>query len=419
MNTFPPPPDRFCSFAAVLLFTAVIPLQAASTPPTAPAAATDQTKTHTLFVGTDFSIERDRAFHRVNDVSGGSFVIEMKGRPEFVPANRSALNFKVEQAMKITEKTAVIANLAGERAYSPANSPDRKWTRLQVQTAALAQDRVMENQQAMTKTRIMSDFGASHDSMGTETPKHLANIARTEREYSQSMESQNSAIHNPGYYTRGAQDETAEENFDAVELTFEVSAKSRLLNPYVVVIVRYRGKTAAEGVARNWIYAKSLDPIDTEARKIRIFEVGFPPGFIMEDYEVHIYDQGSEVATNVSPRRVELTEDEAFQYLVMDHIGSNKEATLPPTPIMGRLPEDFLSRLRAGQGQQVYYVIISKAGRVVEAFADDSYSTKINEPYFEAAAKALRFKPALVKGKPAESRAAVNLAKLARGGSKL
>ena len=202
------------------------------------------------------------------------------------------------------------------------------------------------------------------------------------------------------------------EEFDAIKVEFDVSSEKPLPNPYVVVIAQFRPRESAPGTAQNWIYAQSLDPIEPTSKKVEVLRGGFPLGYTLDKVEVHLYDRGREVATNVSPKRVPLTRDEAFEYIVIEHIAGNKGATLPPSPVMVALPAELWTRLAAGQGQQVYYVIVSKDVLVNEAFEDAEYTQKIQDPFFADVVKNIWFKPALEKGKPVEAKTHVDVTKL-------
>lgn len=390
-----------CLTLRVVLVAIVSSLVPASST-AATSTASDQSKTHSLFVGADLAIERDQAYCRVNDISGSSFVIARRGSPEFVPSNRGSLNLKVEQSMKVATKSATVSKLKVNRHYSPANDPMRRRTVMQLHMDAIGQERLSNAKLGLLKAHMFPGSGLQSAVVGAQ------------HAYAAELLSMSSEIRGAGFFTRVGQDLADEEDYDALALKFEVSSEHRLVNPYMVVILRYRGPMDAPGVGRDWIYAKSLQPIDSEPRKIRIEKAGFPFGYVIEDYWIHLYDRGQEVATNLSRKRVELTENEAFQHVLKEYIGSNPGATLPAKPAMGRLPQDFIARLAAGQGQQVYYVKISKEGRVLEGFVDESFETKIEDPYFAAAAKSVLFKPALVNGEPAESITEVNLARLAR-----
>jgi hypothetical protein len=214
------------------------------------------------------------------------------------------------------------------------------------------------------------------------------------------------------FYRDRAQADLALELFDAIEVSFEVSSETPLNNPYVLIVSRFRERDARPDMARSWIYAKSLDPIDQSPRKITINQKGFPPGFILEEYRVHLYNRGQEIATNVSTRQVPLTREEAFDYLKLEYLATHKTSTLPATPAMAQMPADFHQRLSGGKLNQTLYVKVSKDGISEGAFLDEKCSQKVEDPYVENVVKAVRFKPALEKGKPVDAVAPLKLGSL-------
>src|ERR1035441_4429036 len=125
--------------------------------------------------------------------------------------------------------------------------------------------------------------------------------------------------------------------YDAMEVTFEVSSERRLNSPYVVTITRFHEKGSEPGMLRQLVYAKALDPIGNHPSAVRFLEGGFPLAFELKNFEVHLYNLGAEVATNVAPQREQLTRDEAFNYVKTRYIRAHQDATLPATPVMGRL----------------------------------------------------------------------------------
>jgi hypothetical protein len=198
------------------------------------------------------------------------------------------------------------------------------------------------------------------------------------------------------------QDELREGLFDAMDISFEVSAEKPLNSPYVVVVAQYREPNKPPGALHSWIYARALEPIDSKPRKVRIVQGGFPQGFELEKFQVHLFEHGEELATNVADKRVPLTRDEAFQYVLIDYVSSHKGASLPATPAMGRLPADLRTRLDSGQLTQRFFVKVSKDGLPVETYVDESCSRKVDDPYLQSVIQDIRFKPALEKGRPIE-----------------
>jgi hypothetical protein len=374
-------------------------------------------KTYSLFMGTDISVEFGNAFRRVRDVSRSSWVITVDGQPEFIPTERRALNLRVERSLKLTQKDASIANLRAERAYTVSNDPRQQAMRTQVQMSALAMERSTaadaEYRQAL---EARSATANSIRPPGPEATQAMQDAETRVGEAMMGLQSSadfaTSSITGSSLHEQLAAEQEKRENFDALAAEFDLSSDRPLQNPYMVVVAQFREKSAPPNVVRNWIHAQSLEPIDREPQKIRLLRGGFPLGYVLDKVDVHIYSEGAEVATNLSAKHVPLTRQEAFQYLVIEHIGGNKGKTVPAVPVMAELAPEVKTRLAAGEGQQVYYVVVSAEGLVTQAYEDSDHIVAVRDPFFAAAVKSVWFKPALEKGKPVVSKATVNISRL-------
>jgi hypothetical protein len=156
----------------------------------------------------------------------------------------------------------------------------------------------------------------------------------------------------------------------------------------------------------------ALNPIGTNPLRVHLVEEGFSYDYEIVDFQLHIYDRGMEVATNMSASRVDLTRDEAFQYVKIEYIDKHRADTLPAVPAMGRIPAALPARLAAGDYNAPFFVKVSREGLGDEAFADSACTKKIDDPFLESVVRDIRFKPALAKGKAVPGVAEVNLTKL-------
>jgi len=146
--------------------------------------------------------------------------------------------------------------------------------------------------------------------------------------------------------------------------------------------------------------------------KVQFQQAGFPLGYILDGFEIHLYDRGREVATNVAAQRQVLTSDQAFDYVRTNYVGAHKGETLPAQAVMGNLPADLPAHLAAGEYRQPFYVRVSKDGLAQAAFADAACVTRIEDAYLESVVRNIRFKPALAGGEPVDGVATLNLSKL-------
>jgi hypothetical protein len=391
--------------AGGLLFVGLC-LVLASVSSGAPAGAEAEARTHTLFMGADFDVQSNKVYHRVRDVSGGSFVIRVNGEEILVPMNQAPVEFRIQQALKLTEHSATIGDLKGERAYSPANDPVKKFIREQPGGATHLQS----SQAAMGSTMAQRDLGIAK---GSGSPANI--VAQVQQQansaaasYSSALSAEGSDFNNVGAYSAKLQEELAKKLFDAMDVTFEVSSPQPLNSPYVVIVAQYRERDERPGIAHNWIYARTLEPIDSKPRKVRLLQGGLPPGFELLNFKLHLYDRGQELATNVADKRVPLTRDEAFLYLKIDYLSSHREATLPPTAAMGNLPADLRSRLTSAQFAHTFFVKVSKDGLPTEIFLDEACAQKVDDSYLLSVIRDLRFNPALDKGRAVDGIARLN-----------
>jgi hypothetical protein len=372
----------------------------------APASAEAEPKTHTLFMGADFDVQTNKVFHRVRDVSGGSFVIKIKGEEILVPMHQAPVQLKIQQSLKLTENSATIGDLKGERAYSPANDPVKKFNREQSGGA----NHLQAKQAGIGSYAKQQDVGSVERSGArpevVASAKQQALVASAN--YESSLSAEKSDFNNIGAYAAKLQEELAKKLFDAMEVTFEVSSPQPQNSPYVVIVAQYRERDERPGIAHNWIYARTLDPIDSKPRKVRVLQGGLPPGFALLSFKLHLYDHGQELATNLADKRVLLARDDAFLYLKIDYISSHKDATLPPTAAMGKLPPDLRSRLTSAQINQTFFVKVSKDGLPAEVFVDEACSQKVDDAYILSVIRDIRFNPALENGRAVDGIARLN-----------
>ncbi len=416
------PSRRAGSFARTpLLFSLVLFATKAVAADVVPVTPPPEAKTHTLFMGTEVSIEHDKKLYRLQDVIGSSFVISVDGAKTIVPMRGGEpRHLKLEQSLKLTTVSASVTGLKAERAYTPRSDP-KLARQLEASTVAAA---LGDNASlAMgTYARAENKFGAAiNPEGGTGTAISAANLdaaAAAAAKVAFAAERMNDAMFNTDLpnaasaQTR-ADGDLAKELFDAVEVNFELSSPTELTSPYLVLVVRYHPKADEPGTSRDLIYARALNAIGSKPEKIHILQGGLPRGYVLESYQVHLYNLGQEVATDVAPKRVALTRDEAFEYVKAEYLGTHKGATLPSLPAMGKLGIETKSHLTPVQLSGVYFVKVTKDGMPVAAFTDESCSQSADD-VIDSLVKSVRFFPALEAGKRIEGVARLTFSHLTR-----
>ena len=399
----PPPapgilPVRMPLWGILLVLAAPAPAGPAAAPPPKP---------YTLFFGADLDIQQGKEFCRVQDVAGDTLVARVDGALRPIPTNAGPVNLRLHQALKLAGTTVTIANLKAERVYTPGNDPVRKFAREQPGSAGLAQYDIAQGK------ALEAEMNASIGSLsGPLSPQVQAGVQAAEAAADQSRAQMSSAAYDPSEFAIRMQDELAKQEFDAIEITFDVSAPTPLPHPYIVIVAQYREPGAPAGAVHNWIYAQALDPVDSAPRAVTINRGGFPKGFELQSYQLHLYDRGRELPTSVADRRLSLTRDEAFQYVVLDYFAGHKGQNVPASPALFQLPADLRTHVSDAQFTRTFYVTVTKDGLPTAAYLDPDCRQKLEDPYLQSVLLDIRFTPQLDKGQPIGGIALVKLSHL-------
>jgi len=367
-------------------------------------------KTVTLFMGVDLAVQRDANFYRVVDVNGSELQIRIGRKEFFVPTRGRLTGLKVDYGLKLAQATVTLDGLESGPTYTPANDPRRKFeARAGAESGAQAARGWSEARQSEAQASLVAAQGGSK-----EFQKNYEDIIEQEQANQGVLNQQLGS----DYYSipKLADDlalELAQGNYDAMEVSFKISSPVELENPYMVILFKYRERDAKEDDVGMLIHAKQLEPIGPKPRYIRVREGGLPVGFKYVDCSVHIYNRGTEVATNLSSKRVELSREEAQQYLVIEHMGAHKQGTVPASVVRGGLSAAVRGRLTAEKLERTCYVKVSKDGTLLGVFADEGCAQPLEDADTIGVLADSFFRPALVEGKPVDGVARVRLVDLA------
>lgn len=399
MNTIP----RFWTLAG-LFFAANLATFAELTP-----AAGTEPKTHTLYMGADISVEYNNVMHRVQSVVDGAMVINVSGKEVRITSDWSKVNLKVDRTLKLTGRSASVINLKGERAYSPGNDPWENYQKGLVKAEVFHGESAAASRMAADARYAVEFEHVSQDPMGAGAAAHSANLSKAvsrQNAVNSSVMAGAESLERMGLEIEG------QESFDAMRITFEVSSEQPLTNAYVVVLGQFHDKTDKPGTVANWFYAQPLSTINQDGRKITLLKTGFPPGFEALPFQVHLYNQGKEIATSVAPKRVSLTKEEAFTYANIEYLSANKKTSGPAKPCLGKLSPEAKSQITPEQYGQPYYVKVTKEGLPIAGYLDTNCSRKADD-VINALIAQVRFYPALEKGKAVEGVAELKFPQLA------
>jgi len=356
-------------------------------------------KTHVLFVGADIALEQGKAFQPVEDVTSTALVIKPEGKRVEVLMEENP-NLRVTEALKIARKSVAVNSLTSQPTYTPLADPMRKYidamqvADAQADAADVARAGAMRVQM-FTNVQTTTPAGETIIDPGIAAARdaHISGLGRS---------AEVASLNQTHLMSLAAENTTAQDKFDALKVSFDLVPEKDLTNPYYALIAQVRDPGSKPGQVRRWVYVKSLGRMQAGAAEtVRVFQGGFPPGFVLESTEVHVYENGQELATNLARKRVPLTDDEAFQFAVIDYIGLHKGATANAKLAITLIDHAQLERL-AKQINSTCYLRVNKQGRVVDVFADSTQKQKLADAELAAGLSVLRFYPALDKGIPTD-----------------
>jgi hypothetical protein len=416
---------RFCFLPAAFLLGAALhgagavddPNRLEKGPADGGRKAADEPKTHTLFMGADVAVQVGKGLYPVWGVQGSSWVVEINGAEKVISSRQGPLTIKMTPKLKLTERSATVDGFKKVRAYSFNNDPTVRATRAlnyAASTSAMLQDNASNAQH-------IAD-AASNKALGAAAGLAAGNIQLGANASNAGGLPSNNGISQAQNIANAVQSQAQNGNevggmlaptgLDAMEVEFEISSARPLASPYIVTMTQFHPKGGEQRAVQNLVYARELGPIDARAAKVHFIEGGFPFDFEVVDFQMHLYDRGEEVATTVSSKRVQLTRDEAFEYVKIEYVAAHQGATLPPEPALALFPSDLPARIAAGAFKDTFYVRVSKEGRADGAFSDPSCSKRIEDAYRERVVSAIRFYPALTAGEAVAGIASLSLTQL-------
>ena len=370
-----------------------------------PSTAGAQTpkKVYTLFTGNDISVDMAKGLFPVRDVNGSSWVVVINGQEQVVSGAVGPINLKITPSIKLTESSATVSGFKREPSYTFANDPAVKLTKNLSSAASVSASYQAASNQA-NAVDPLTVTSASASGSGTTVAANVMG-QNTAGDISQSAAAGVAA----SLDLQGKQEAVG---YDAMTVEFEIASAKPIPAPYIVTMTRFHPRGSVPGTIQSLVFAKALDPIDAKASKVKFSEEGFPFDYEVVDFQMHLYNAGIEIPTNLLEKREEMTPDQAFDYIKKTYLEAHKSDTMHATPVMAELPSDLGGLVASGKYAETVYVKVSKDGLADEAFSDIGCTTKIEDPYLDSLVKCIRFKPALTRGVTVEGVALLNFSKM-------
>jgi len=394
----------------ICLLALVSSLPGRADPSSPPATAQSGTppKPYTLFMGADFSVNWQGKPRPITDVSEQGFVIDVDGRRVTVSSDREDLRIDGKQALKVAPTGIAISKFETERAYTPANDPKLAQEIAANNAAGLSAKMESERYHADLQIARIGYMESAAPTPNAPDPRQDLPVVRSAYSNIQAQLLADQGASMQAVNTPGAAG-AAGDRCDAFRLSFDIGSPTPATGVYLVLVVRFRESADPAGPERICIIGQNIDDIGPKPKTVRMLRGGFPPGYRLVETQVHLYGAGGELATNLAPKRMEITADEAFLLSVANYVSQHHGADAPPVRANAGLPAPERARLSAGQLGGTYYVRLDKNGVPQGVFRDEACTQPIADEPLVSVLSTLRYYPALKAGKPVESVVPVQL----------
>ena len=394
--------SRRVAWAAPFLTGAVA--FAAPPAPTEPAAPND----YVLFVGTDLAIKQGGRFYPVVGATVDTFQIERDHSEQTIRNIRDA-KIQISRGVKLSNRSAAITDMKIENIDRAAAQSRFEAMKSAMQLNDEAADGMDRLQGAIT----------SANAVGTFYDPNSANNPRGAKETAEAVQAnQASAVTNFNSGMPGLQSlaDAANTQFNAkladgrpteVELSFEVSSPEPLEHAYVVVVANYG--SGSGGASK--VTAQQLDRVDGRPRRVQLTHAMSIAGLEFQNFDIGLFADGQEIATNLSAKRVPLTADEAYKVHLVHYLAENATATKAPVPMLMGPRAVFRRQMGSAETNRPIYATVGKSGATVKLTADEAGMEKIPAA-IETAMQNVRFMPALRNGTPVDGRLMLTLGEL-------
>ena len=428
-------------------------LNAAPSPP-ASSSNTPAPKDHVLFVGTDLSVKQDGKFYRVVGATKKTLKIEKDHALADVRLSGGA-NIRINKGVKLSNLSATIGHIKTE-------SIDRESARAQL--AAMQASMALMDEAGDNEDRLhgkMTLLSAVAVNTGPDAPRgadiSAGNLAKMQNDARAAyigalpdldrLTSSTGTLLTQGLMQPQLDDEvtldasalpglnlmggstlgdsgtgasasstllrnSVPNRSTEVELTFDISSPEPLENAYIVVVANYASPINGEKAARQ-ISAREFTRIDSRPQRVKMTHAASINGLVFKKFDIGLFANGQEVATNLSEKRMALTSDQAFQFFLIDYLSTHKGATLPPTPMLMTPRTEFRRQAEKAETNQTIYANVDKMGKVL-AISADATGTQPLPSAVESALQNVRFLPALEKGTPVNGHLKFKIADLVR-----
>lgn len=187
---------------------------------------------------------------------------------------------------------------------------------------------------------------------------------------------------------------------NTVKLTFMLSSDIEIADAYAVAVVRIW----AEERLIDLTLFNHVGSVGAKPRRVTLDQRELPPGLEIKETEIYLFSRGEEIPTNLSPKRMQVTQTEAREFVKLSHLGNHRSGSVPARPVWALSPRALFAAGDPSQFQYPVEVELDADGMLMSIHhADKNVPDSVR-----AVVAAMAFLPEIKNGSPVASTITVN-----------
>jgi len=302
----------------------------------------NQGKDHHFFVGVRLEIPHEEELYPMSGMMGNSLLIAV-GDEVIRKSIQNLGEFRYRKEAKLTNNLVYIDNLKCEEGYSMAADPELQAAQINIALSNIAGDRL---DRSVASEMNLANLAAELDDIRTRANRGDMGagfaLPNAERRSEMAESEVASALQRSGMNQVSLDDNRVASKKDVLNVSFDISSMKDVDDSYLLLIASLKSKENAKP-EHTWFHFRPLGDIRRrQIEKVSFSASSFPDGMIVHDYELFLFSGPVEIPSNLSPKRVAMTREDAQKFMNYQYISKNFDKTLEPALIEGTLSRHIL-----------------------------------------------------------------------------
>ena len=307
----------------VVIFSGIVSTLSAQTAQRTVESRPPPARDYRLFVGVDIKILHQGTFRTVLDYTQ-SFA-ELEGASDRVDV-RTVNQARSENLTKVSRDPLAITAVNSYRDYSILKDSGARWA-----TQRSAMQSFHRDEQGKVIGNL-KDLHSATSSRPSRTNTFYNPTSSIDERATAARDTEIQTQLDNEFYANDGQLESHQKS--ALVVTARVSSPNPLAAAYAVAIARVRIK----GELKDLFLFSDLGPLGPEPQQIQIRKESLPLDLRVLTVGLHLFREGHELVSSLSPNQFPLTRDEASQYLTLAHTSDHRGKTVPAQPAWNLAP---------------------------------------------------------------------------------